>query len=111
MECYPQLHAGQMRSFNMQSSQIEKPPHSTVSYWDWERVCAPAPASRRERGKEAMPYDQGKRCLAQRYCQCPGRQTQYWPCAIHSPGTQVIIRCGGSSQCPAVHCQPLFQVQ
>src|SRR5438128_898901 len=95
----------------MRSSRIEKPPHSTVSYWERERRLAPSPSSRRERGKEGMHHDQGKLCLAQRYCQSPGRQTQFCPCGTHCPGTQVVIRCGGSSQCPAVHCQPLFQVQ
>src|SRR5215471_7014338 len=45
----------------------------------------------------------------------PGSQTQSRPRCIHCPGTQTLgrwaRRCGGTSQWPGTHCQPLLQVQ
>jgi hypothetical protein len=89
---------------------------------------APTQSRRTRRGGEGDHHDHGFSLLPlsrsltlppsptlltppQGYCQCPGSQTHCWPCDTHCPGTQVLIRWGGSSQCPATHCQPLFQVQ
>jgi len=74
-------------------------------------VIKPAPRGRKTHSTRLFPGGPGKAQVSQGYCQCPGSQTQFWPCVIHCPGTQVLIRWGGSSQCPAIHCQPLFQVQ
>src|SRR5262245_1909819 len=45
------------------------------------------------------------------YCQRPGSQSQFWPCGVHCPGTQVVVPAGGCAQCPVTHCQLLFQDQ
>jgi hypothetical protein len=45
------------------------------------------------------------------YCQRPSCQAHPRSVRTHCPGTHVVVRCGGSSQCPGCHTHLSCQVQ